>query len=402
MERVERVEPDADREGRGDHEPTHRRVAEPAVDGAADDIADRGHRADVTLRREADVMHEQPGGDERDAEERGPQQVGNAEVRQLRHDPAGDRAHEHRGTADDLCSPEHRLQVALVAGRGERIDEPCLGRPGEEREAEPEQDRRDRPADERRLELPHREIEERREQERGRAEEEREPSSTSVGDDAGRDLEDDLTGREERVRRERLEVGEAGIEQEDRVDAPDERRCQGRQQDEQQVDPLDVGRGRCPGQRRGGQDGASRKTVTRLLSTGWRVMALEPGASQVALQPSADRVVVSVGVVVADGGLDQGVEPRSRGRRGRRTAPVDRALRTARRPRRRGAPRSFPDLRRGQRSRHRRAPRQGAPRIRRRDRSRALSCLTTSSLSRRCPGGSGQPFSEPASSPRTK
>ena len=46
----------------------------------------------------------------------------------------------------DLRPAEHRLERALEARRGERVDEPRLGRAGEEREAEPEQDRGDRPA----------------------------------------------------------------------------------------------------------------------------------------------------------------------------------------------------------------------------------------------------------------
>ena len=47
---------------------------------------------------------------------------------------------------------------------------------------------------------------------------------------------------EEGVGRERLEVGEPGVEQEDRVDPPDERRGQRVAEQEHQVDPLDGGR----------------------------------------------------------------------------------------------------------------------------------------------------------------
>ena len=79
-------------------------------------------------------------------------------------------------------------------------------------------------------------------EQRGGAEQEREAPAARVGDDAGRDLEQHLAGREERVGREGLRVGQARIEQEQRVDAPDERRGECRQERQRQVDPLDRGR----------------------------------------------------------------------------------------------------------------------------------------------------------------
>ena len=60
-----------------------------------------------------------------------------------------------------------------------------------------------------------------------------------VGDDAGRDLEDDLAEGEEGVGREGLRVVEAGVEQEERVDAPDERRRERREQGQEQIVALD-------------------------------------------------------------------------------------------------------------------------------------------------------------------
>ena len=66
-----------------------------------------------------------------------------------------------------------------------------------------------------------------------------------VGDHAGGNLEDDHADGEEGVGREGLGVVEPGVQQEERVDAPDERGSQRRQQRQQQVDTLDLCRGRA-------------------------------------------------------------------------------------------------------------------------------------------------------------
>ena len=242
LDGVEDVEPDARRERRSEHQPAHRRVAQAAIERPVPDRAHGLDRVRAAVRREADVVHEAEGNDERDPQERRPQQVRHAEARELGDDPARDGAHEHRRPADRLRPPEHRLEVSGEAGGHERIDQPRLGRAGEEREAQAQQDRRQRPADERRLRLPHVQVEERGQQQRRGPEQEREAPAARVGDHAGRDLEQDLAGREERVRGECLRVRQARIEQEQRVDAPDERRGERRQERQRQVDPLDRGR----------------------------------------------------------------------------------------------------------------------------------------------------------------
>ena len=63
--------------------------------------------------------------------------------------------------------------------------------------------------------------------------------SRNSRDDAGGNFEDDLAEAEERVGGECLGVAQPGIEQEERVDAPDERRGKRRQQRQDEVDPLD-------------------------------------------------------------------------------------------------------------------------------------------------------------------
>jgi hypothetical protein len=71
----------------------------------------------------------------------------------------------------------------------------------------------ERPGPERRLELPEQDVEERRRRERERPEQVRRARPDRVGDDPRRHLEEHHPGGEERVRRERLEVREARVEQ---------------------------------------------------------------------------------------------------------------------------------------------------------------------------------------------
>ena len=85
-------------------------------------------------------------------------------------------------------------------------------------------------------------VEQRRPGERQRPEQVRLAPPDGVGDDPGRHLEQHHPGGEERVGRERLEVREPGVEQEDRVDPPDQRRGQRVPEQEHEVRPHDRGR----------------------------------------------------------------------------------------------------------------------------------------------------------------
>ena len=79
---------------------------------------------------------------------------------------------------------------------------------------------------------------------RERAEQIGRSPAARVGDDAGRHLEEHHAGGEERVGGKRLGVAQPGIEQEQRVDAPDERRRERVEQQQEQVDVLNLaGRG---------------------------------------------------------------------------------------------------------------------------------------------------------------
>ena len=169
---------------------------------------------------------------------RGPDDVRHAEVGQLRHDAAQDGSGEHRAAGDHLSPGEHGLQVAGEVRRVERVHQPGLRRAREERESQPEQRRGDGPSPERRLDAPHEQVQEGRDEEGECPEEERVPSTPGVGHDAGRHLEDDLAQGEGRVGRERFGVAEARVEQEQGVDPPDERRGERGQEGQNQEDAL--------------------------------------------------------------------------------------------------------------------------------------------------------------------
>ena len=202
----------------------------------------------AAMRREAGIAHQEKRADERDDEHDGPDHVRHAEIRRLGDETAGNGPAEHRGAFDDLALREHGLELAavpLVAGERQRVDEPRLDRAGKKREAEPEQHRRDRPRPHRRRELPRQEIEQRRHGERQRAEQIRQsggPACRRRRRSAPRRRT--MPGREECVRDKRLGVGQSGVEQEQRVDAPDERRRERLKEHQQQVRPLNrTGRG---------------------------------------------------------------------------------------------------------------------------------------------------------------
>ena len=113
----------------------------------------------------------------------------------------------------------------------------------EEREAEAQERRGERPGPEGRRGVPHQQIERRGRGERDRAEQVGGPPATRVGDDSGGHLEDHHAGGEEGVGGERLCVAQAGVEQEERVDAPDERGRERMEEEQQQVDALNPGGG---------------------------------------------------------------------------------------------------------------------------------------------------------------
>ena len=239
LQRVEGVDADPGGERGRQHHPAHRRVSQPIVDRRVEDRLRRLQRALGRDGREAEVMHHPPRDREHHEQYADAHEEGNAERGGLCDHAAGDRSAEHRDAADHLAAAEHRFEPAVVAGGVERIHEPRLDGAGEEGEAEAEQHRDDRPLPEGSLDDPEQVVEKGRAGERDGAEQVGGTPAPRVGNDSRRDLEDHHPGREERVGRERLQVREARVEQEERIDAPDERRGQGVPEQQRQVCALD-------------------------------------------------------------------------------------------------------------------------------------------------------------------
>ena len=111
-----------------------------------------------------------------------------------------------------------------MPGRRQGIDEPRLHRARVEGEPEPHEDGDDREREHAGTHLRKRDVQERRRTEHGHREEEGYSPAQRVGDDAGRNLEQDHPRREGGVRHEDLEEAEPRVEEKQRVDAPDRRR----------------------------------------------------------------------------------------------------------------------------------------------------------------------------------
>jgi len=89
---------------------------------------------------------------------------------------------------------------------------------------------------------PHQEVEQGGQQQGGGAEQVGRAPAPDVGHHTSGHLEDNHAGGEERVGGEGLDFVETGVEQEEGVDAPDERGGQGGQQRERHIDALHPGR----------------------------------------------------------------------------------------------------------------------------------------------------------------
>ena len=239
LHREEGVEADAARERGCEHRPSNGRVPPAVIDRGPQRLLDVLHGAGATGRAEAEIAHEGEGDGEGQAQHRRPQQVRDAQVGDLRDVPAANRAAEHGDAVHDLPLRQHALERSFEAGRGERVDEPGLHGAREEREAQSDADGCEDPTPKRSLAMPHPQIEQGRRQQRRGAEQERRTSAPRVRDDARRDLEQHHAGAERGVRAERSEVAESRVEQEQRVDPPDEGRGEGVEEGQQQIDPLD-------------------------------------------------------------------------------------------------------------------------------------------------------------------
>jgi hypothetical protein len=191
-------------------------------------------------RCEADVFHDTGRQEEHRHQHTDPHQEGHTECRDLGYDAPQDGATEHGDAGHHLAAAEDRLERTVVGVRTQGVHQPRLDGAGEKREPEADEHGDECPRPERRLELPHEVVEERRAGQREGAEEVGRAPAHGVGDDTGRHLEQHHASGEEGVSGKCLEVAQTGVEKEERVDAPDERGREGVAEDQGQIDALDL------------------------------------------------------------------------------------------------------------------------------------------------------------------
>jgi hypothetical protein len=168
-------------------------------------------------------VHDDVGDREHRYEENRAQQVRQRKV-DLTQKPAANGADDHCGPRHLLPAREDSVEEPAESTRVERIDEPRFHGTRVKREAEAHEDGDDGEGDDACVDLGERDVQERRRGEHGYREQERDPPPERVRNHTRRHLEHDHPCRERRVRDEDLEEAQPGVEQEERVDAPDDRR----------------------------------------------------------------------------------------------------------------------------------------------------------------------------------
>ena len=92
----------------------------------------------VRLGCEADVPHEPERDREEDEQDEPTERERHPQAAAAGDEAAGRRAAEHGGAGDHLAPAEDGVEIAVEAGRLQRVDQPGLHRAGEERETEPQ------------------------------------------------------------------------------------------------------------------------------------------------------------------------------------------------------------------------------------------------------------------------
>ena len=183
-----------------------------------------GQRVPAAARREADVPHQHEGHANMTTSTTARSTNGAPEVRRLGDVPAATDPISIATPVTTWPGRTPRRGCPSIARRVQRVDQPGLDGAGEEGEAEAEQQRDDRPRPERRRRSPRAGRTGPVVTARVTVPSRYEPAAPTVRDDPCRHLEQDHAGGEEGVRGEGLEVRQPGVEQEDRVDPPDQRR----------------------------------------------------------------------------------------------------------------------------------------------------------------------------------
>ncbi len=171
---------------------------------------------------EAEVAHHQQAEQERRHQHHGAQHVRHPEV-DLAEEAARRRADQHEDAEHDPVAGEDRLQAPLVADRVEGVDHPGVDGAGVEGVADAQQGGGRDEGPDAVAGQAEAHVEQRRDEDGADREQVRDAAADRVRDDAGRHLEHHLRDRVGGVDEHHLEDVEAHREQEQRVDAPDQR-----------------------------------------------------------------------------------------------------------------------------------------------------------------------------------
>ena len=199
-------------------------VAEAVGDPLARDAPGLGAEAAQGERApfEPEVAHHQQAEQKGRDQDQGAQHVRHPEV-DLAEEAAGRRADKHEDAEHDPVASEDRLQAPLVAHRVEGVDHPGVDSAGVEGVADAEQGGgRDKGPDAVAGQA-EAHVEERRDEDGADREQVRDAAADRVRDDAGGHLEHHLRDRVGGVDEHHLEDVETHREQEQGVDAPDQR-----------------------------------------------------------------------------------------------------------------------------------------------------------------------------------
>jgi len=171
---------------------------------------------------EPDVMHPEEGKEEQRYEQTRADEKWEREV-DLAQKAATDRSNKHRHTADDLTGGENPIHISVEPQRTYSVDEPCLHCARIEGVSEAHEHGDQREADDASANLCKADVCEGRRCKDDEREQERGPASDRVGNDAGRNLEQDGPDGERCVGDKRLSDRQPCAEEEQGVDPPDDR-----------------------------------------------------------------------------------------------------------------------------------------------------------------------------------
>ena len=215
-------------------------VVDPRTEDLAALLAEARHAEGPRLK--ADVAHEGKRDEERSHQQSGADKVGDGQV-DLTQQSADQGPEEHGDVGEDAHAREDAVLPSGEPRSVEGVDQPGIHRPRLAREAEPQEDGGEDETGQAPVEHGRAHVAKGGHGQRADAEEERSAAPDRVGHHARWNLEHDLAGAEGGVDEHHLEDVQTGVEEEEGVDSPDDRRRQREEGVDRVVGALDAPRG---------------------------------------------------------------------------------------------------------------------------------------------------------------